>query len=664
MDIKKRINELTEKLLQWEYAYYALDKPVVSDTEYDEALRHLKELESQYPEYKHFNSPTMRVGGVVLDKFVKVKHDFSMLSLDNAFNEGDILNFNQNINETTGINQNAYVVEPKIDGLSVSLIYQNQKLVRALTRGDGITGEDVTENVKTIRSIPLQIETDFPLVTVRGEVFISNADFEKINSTLPEDKRFANPRNLAAGSLRNLDSKIAAKRRLNAYLYYIPNAKELGFKDHWSVIEQLRKWKFNVAKDISLVTNIQDAWKKLMWFEQNRHELSYAIDGAVLKLNDINAYEKLGYTAKFPKWAIAYKFPAIKVVTKLFGISTTVGRTGRINYIAHLKPVEINGTIVRNATLHNYDYIEEKDIMINDYVEIYKAGEIIPKVKGVVLDQRDIHQVQKFEKQVICPACQTQLVTIEGQVDQYCPNSNCSSRILQGIIHFCTRGAMNIEGVSEKLVEKLFTHRFINNIADLYALKDCRDQIILLDLKIKEKLINKIIESIERSKQCNLHNLIYALGIDEIGAVSAKTIARHFGNMEALQKATVEDLIQLEDVGTKMAQSITEWFAKKENIELIDALKKAGVNMTEIIDATLLQNNSPYFQKTFLITGSFTIKRDEIKNILTQRYDAKFRSQVTKNIDYVIAGSNATASKIEEAKKIGIQIITSEFWNL
>lgn len=662
MNDKKYMNDLVKLLLEWEHAYYALDNPIVSDEIYDQKLRELIELEKKYPQWKDKNSPTSRVGGVVLEKFIKVSHEYPMLSLNNAFNESDILNFEKQISNVTNLSVNEYVVEPKIDGLSISLIYENNELKQAITRGDGSYGEDVTENVRSIKTIPLKIKSDFKKLTIRGEVFINKNNFEQINSLLPENKKFANARNLAAGSLRNLDSKIAAQRNLCAYLYYLPNALELGFKTHWEVLNQLKKWGFEIASKTKLCKNINETWNEIKKFQDERLNMDYSIDGVVVKLNDLSKYLSLGNTSKFPRWAIAYKFPANKVMTKLIGINTTVGRTGRINYVAKLKTINIDGSFISNATLHNYDYIKEKDIRINDYVLIYKAGDIIPKVLDVVLEKRD-DTVKTFNMILNCPECKEPLEKIEGEVDQYCINVLCPARTLQGIIHYCSRDAMNIENISTKIIELLYQNRFIENIIDLYFLWEKQDNIIANDFKIKFKKMNNILTSIENSKSRNLSNLLFGLGIRHVGYTTAKILATNYDTMDKLQNASFEDLCKIKDIGPIVAKSITDWFATQSNQELLNELKKLNINMEEKQNVNyLLQSNSQYFEKSFLITGSFSTSRNEIKEIMINKFKASFKTSVTKNVDYVIAGKNFTESKIKLAEELGIPIIKSEFW--
>lgn len=662
MDAQKQIKNLISKLRRYEYEYYGLDAPSVSDAEYDATLQELAQLESKYPQYKDPNSPTSRVGGVILDKFKKVTHQFPMLSLGNAFDVGDLYHFDKQIKDVSYVPNLKYVVEPKIDGLSISLIYKNGEFTQALTRGDGVNGEDVTVNVRTIKNIPLKIDTDFENVTVRGEIYISKKDFLELNKSLNNEKEFANPRNAAAGSLRNLDSSITAKRKLSAFLYYLPGAIEKGFTSQYEVLRQLKKWGFPIAKEIRLTNSIGEAISAVNFFTNQREILPYAIDGVVLKLDDLNFYEKLGSTTKFPRWAIAYKFPAVKVVTKLLDIQTTVGRTGRINYIAKLERINIDGTFVSSATLHNYDYILEKDIHINDYVLVYKAGDIIPKVMEVVKEKRDLTTIVKFAIATHCPQCHEPLEQTPGEVDQYCINSACASRIVQAIIHYCSREAMNVEGVSEGIIEKLFAAKLLTSITDLYELKNKQQEILNGNFKIKNKSLNNILISIENSKNNQLSNLLFALGIRHIGFATAKVLAKKFKTIEALIAAKLADYQNISDIGPIVGQSLVDWFALKTNLEILQKLINAGVKTTEVVDRSQVDETSIYYQKTFLITGSFSIPRNEIKKILEFKFDAKVSGTLSAKTDYVLAGSNATLIKVEKAKSLKIPVLLEEIW--
>ncbi len=656
-----RIKELRNKLKQWEYEYYALNNPSVSDFEYDKTLRELIDLEKQYPEYDSPDSPSKRVGGYISSKFDKVKHEVPMLSLSNAFNEGEMRKFDDDIKKALNTSkQIEYFVEPKIDGLSISLIYEDGILKRAVTRGDGVTGEDVTVNVRTIRTVPLIIDYKKRL-EVRGEVFLDKKSFNKINEN--SEKKFANARNAAAGTLRNLDSSIVAKRNLKAIIYNIPNPEQHNLNKQSEVINFLKHHKFLTANVSKLCNGMDEVWKKIKWLQETREQIDYDIDGIVIKLNDIDEYDLIGYTSKFPKWAIAYKFPAEVVISKLYNIEVTVGRTGKINYIANIEPISLNSTIVSNATLHNYEYIKEKDIEIGDYVSLFKAGEIIPKIIEPILSKRE--NTVKFNKPTNCPKCHSLLVQYPEEIDLYCTNENCIGRIVESMIHFVSRQAMNIDGLSTGIIEKFYNNGIIKSFWDLYDLKSKKEKIFSLDLNIKDKSFNNLIESIEKSRSNSLERLIFALGIKHVGEVASKALAKRFKNLEVLIGVTKEELESMDDFGPKMSESIANFF-KLENFQKhLDQINKYQINklfINEFSNISVNQENKKYMNKTFLITGSFTKSRNQIKNILSNLYESKCVSTVSKNVDYILAGKAATQSKVDKAKDLGIPIIELEFW--
>ncbi len=656
-----KITQLRNKLKQWEYEYYALNSPTVSDYEYDKTLRELIDLEAQYPEYNSPDSPTRRVGGYISSKFEKVKHEVPMLSLSNAFNEEEMRKFDDDIKKSLNTsNPIDYFVEPKIDGLSISLIYENGSLVRGVTRGDGVTGEDVTVNVRTIKTIPLHIEYK-KRIEVRGEVFLDKESFNKINEN--SEKKFANARNAAAGTLRNLDSSIVAKRNLKAIIYHIPNPEQHDLKKQSDVIEFLRKNKFNTADVSRLCHGIDEVWSRIEVLQNTRNDIGYDIDGIVIKLNDIEEYDLVGYTSKFPKWAIAYKFPAEVVISKLYNIEITVGRTGKINYIANIEPISLNSTIVSNATLHNYEYIKEKDIEIGDYVSLFKAGEIIPKIIEPILSKRE--NTVKFNKPTHCPKCHSELVQYPDEVDLYCTNENCAGRIIESMTHFVSRQAMNIDGLSGSNIEKFFNNGIIKTYWDLYDLQSKKEMIFSLDLNIKDKSYNNLINSIEKSKSNSLERLIFALGIKHVGEVASKALARKYKDIEALINISKEELELIEDFGPKMAESVANFFRIENFQKHLDEINKYGINKTfinEYSNMSVDEENKKYMNKTFLITGSFSKSRNEIKNILSNLYESKCVSTVSKNVDYLLAGSSATQSKVDKAKELGIPVIEEEFW--
>lgn len=666
-NIKKQIDFLTKQLRQWEYEYYGLEKPTVSDAEYDLTLRQLIDLEKQYPQYVNDNSPTKRVGGYVSKSFEKTQHEIPMLSLNNAFNEEELRKFDNDVKEAINLHGDVeYNLEPKIDGLSISLTYIDGKLVKALTRGDGEIGENVIENIRTIKSIPLVINTQLPKIEIRGEVFLSFKEFERINNELKSEEKFANPRNAAAGSLRNLDSSLTAKRKLQMIAYYIPDESiltTLKITKQSDVISQLKSFGFKTARECKKCTSIDDAINEIKHIQDHKENLEYPIDGIVLKVNDINTYDDISRTSKFPKWAIAYKFPPEIKQTKLIDIIATVGRSGKITYVAKLIPTTIGGSVVSSATLHNADYIINNDIRINDIVKIFKAGEIIPKVIGPILNKRPTDTI-KFVPITNCPICHTILEKQDNEVDQYCTNVSCPSRIVQSLIHFCSRNAMNIEDLSERNLQKLFDAKIIQNISDIYLLDKYRDTVLQGEFKIKDKSFNNIWNNIIKSKNNSLERLIIGLGIRHVGETTAKVLAKTFRTLDRLINSSLDELLKINDVGEMVAISIVDYFKNSENMKLINTLKDLGVNMSYLsqVDESQINKNSPYYQKSFVITGSFDIARHEIKKILETKYDAIVNDAITKNTNYLIVGENG-GSKIEKANKLGIKIIKDKIWS-
>ena len=667
--IKERIEELTKQIEQWNYEYYALDNPSVSDAIYDQAMQELIKLEKQYPQFKNSNSPTARVGGYVLDKFSKIKHLRPMLSLDNIFDKEGLVHFCSTINKVVNEDFN-YVVEPKIDGLSISIIYENCKLKYACTRGDGEYGEDVTNNVLTIKEIPLYINQKYKdyLVEVRGEVYMSIDTLNRLNET--NNKKFANCRNAAAGALRNLDSSITRKRNLQAFFYYVFIDK-LEISSHYESINWLKENNFPVAKEIIVANDEQAIWERIEEFSIIRDRLNYETDGIVIKVNQKKYYEEIGYTSKFPKWAIAYKFPAQVLSTKLLSITPTVGRTGKITYVANLEPIKLDGSIICAASLHNKEFILEKDIRINDYVNIFKAGDVIPYVSGVVFEKRTNNSI-KYEPITHCPCCNSVLVDSEDKIDQFCLNKNCKERIIKHIEYFCSRDIMNIEGVSLSIVAKLYDNQIIKSIIDLYELKNKKQEVFLANINIKEKSFNNIVNAIEKSKQNSLERLIASFAIKGVGITISKILAKKYKNIDNLISASLEDLLSINIIGDKIATSIYNFFKDQDNIHYINLLKQHGLCM-EYISSTNAddyqkylacaqkQVNAKYHNKNFVITGTFSQPREIIKNILEEFYQAKVSNAVTKKTTYLLAGENG-GSKLEKANSLGIEIINIEFW--
>lgn len=665
--IKKTIEELREKIEYWNYEYYILDNPSVEDSIYDRELQKLLNLEALYPEFKSENSPTNKVGGFVSNKFEKVNHLFPMLSLSNAYNFDDLNKFNDDIKKVINDSNINYVIEPKIDGLSISLIYEKSKLVRAVTRGDGKVGENVTQNVWNISTIPHFIDPKFndKIVEVRGEVYMTKDDFMELNKKNLELglKTFANPRNAAAGSLRNLGANVANERKLNALFYYIPNYEQLGIKTHYDSIEWLKNNHFPIANEICLVNNINEVWSKIENFTNIRDSLNYQIDGVVVKLNDYLYYDEIGYTSKFPKWAIAYKFPAEIGITKVEDIVADVGRTGKITYVAKLSPLCLDGSVISNVTLNNAEYIHQKDIRINDWVYIYKAGDVIPYLDFVDLNRR-LSTSTPFQPIKNCPSCNSNLVQYEGEVDQRCINPNCEEQIIKQIDYYCSRDCMNIVGVSYKIIKKLYQANLIKSFTDLYLLESKYDKIEQLDLLIKEKSFSNIIKSINDSKNCSLEKLLCSLGIRHLGKTSAKKIAQKYQTMQNVMLADVVELMSINDVGEILAHEIYKFFQNPVNIENINKLISYGVNMSYINNINVNEYNivEEYKNKTFVITGTFSISRDKIKEIIENAYNSKVVGSISKKVDFLLCGEES-GSKLAKATELGIKIINHEFWN-
>ncbi|AGR40833.1 NAD-dependent DNA ligase LigA [Spiroplasma taiwanense] len=656
--VKIEIEKLKIKLNEWGNAYYVLDKPLVEDSEYDRLLNKLKILEDQFPELITEDSPTQRVGGKVLDKFEKYKHKTAMLSLSNAFNKEDLLNFNDQIHKEIENLNYTFFVEPKIDGLSISIIYKNGILFKAVTRGDGVFGEDVTSNVKTIKSIPLIIPDKSDYFEIRGEVFLSKTEFEKINYQRQENDEnlFANPRNAAAGTLRQLDSSIAASRKLDAFLYYFMN-REL-YDTHEKSLEYLKSLNFKINNLSKICKNIEDVYKHIQYIQSVRENLDYEIDGAVIKVNEFDFYEKVGYTSKYPKWAIAFKFPAEIKITKLLDIFPTVGRTGKITYNASLEPVQLAGTTVQAATLHNADFIIQRDIRVNGDVKVKKAGDIIPEIIEAVKNDR-FKLLRKWKESVYCPECNSILERFEQEVDQYCINSLCSRKIVRGIEHFVSREAMNIEGLSIKIIEKLFENNFISNIADIYSLKLHKNQLINLE-KMGEKSVSNLLNAIEISKQNSLEKLFFGLGIRHVGKKTAKIISLNFKNIDNIFKLSFEELENIYDIGPIVAKSICDWIKIEENKFLINKLKSHNINTT-YLGQEGTKNNDKITNKSFVITGKLSKPRNYFKDLL-EEYGAKIIDTVSKKTDFLLAGEEA-GSKLDKAQKLGIKIITEIEFN-
>lgn len=657
MEIAKRIEELVKIINEADYNYHTLDNPTISDQEYDKYLRELFELESEYPELIRDDSPTQRVGSKVLDSFNKITHKIPMMSLSNVFNEDEVRNFDEKIRKE-GINPE-YVCELKIDGLSVSIIYEKGKFVSAATRGDGVVGEDITENVKTIKTIPLKINKEID-IEVRGEIYMSKKVFENINRTREEQGKqlFQNPRNAAAGSIRQLDSKVAASRKLDSFIYHLPNPEEYGIKTHNEALKFMKELGFKVNDNNRLCNNIDEVMEFINYQTENRNKLPYDIDGIVIKVNNLNTQKKLGFTAKYPKWATAYKFPAEEVLTKLTDIIFTVGRTGQVTPNAVLEPVLVQGSTIRKATLHNEKYVIDRDIKIGDTVSIIKAGDVIPAVLGPKKERRTGDE-KDFVMITKCPICDSYLVKKEDEADYFCKNEHCPAKKIETLIHFVSRDAMNAEGLGDSVIEDLYNLNYIKNISDIYDLEKYKKSIMELS-GYGEKSVNNMLIAIEKTKNNSLEKLLFALGIRQVGSKTAKILAKHYLTMDNLINTTKEELSSIHDIGDIIAESILNYFSDEKNISEINKLKEFGVNMTYLgkIDTSGNENISG---KTFVITGTLSVPRDEIKEII-EINGGNVSSSVSKKTDVVIVGEDA-GSKYKKAVELGITIWDEEEFN-
>ncbi len=647
---RERILELREILRRLSREYYELDSPTVSDQEYDRYMQELIDLENEYPDMADPSSPTQKVGGEVLEGFVKVAHKTRMISLANAFNYEDLLAFDERVRKV--VPHATYQVELKMDGLAMSLHYAHGQFKQAVTRGDGSVGEDVTNNVKTIASIPMSIPYQNDL-EVRGEVIMPKAVFEKLNEERKEngEEPFANPRNAAAGSIRQLDSSIARKRKLDAYWYFLMDAQALGCHTQSEALAFLDDNGIKTNPLRRICKDIDEAWAFIQEMTERRNDLPYEIDGMVLKVNELDRWEEIGETVKSPKWAIAYKFPAEEVITRLKDIKITVGRTGKITPNAVLEPVRVAGSLVSAATLHNEDMIATKDVRINDFVVIHKAGDIIPEVVRSLPERRDEHS-QKYVFPKYCPICHSPLVRYPDEAAHYCINQDCPARVSESIIHFASREAMNIDTLGSKRVELFCEKGIFKSVEDIYSLKDKRDELLKLE-GFKEKSVDKLLNAIEASKQNPLEDLVFGLGIRQVGKKAARILAQHFKTMDALMQASKEELTQIRDIGEITAISILDFFALESNRQMIEKLRVAGCRM----DSDQIETNESMFtNKTVVLTGSLSLfTRDEARALL-ERLGANVASSVSKKTDLVIYGENA-GSKLEKALQLNVSVM-------
>ena len=651
MSAQKRIEELRNLINYHNEKYYNQDSPEIEDFEYDNLMKELIELEDKNPELKTNDSPSNRVGGKPLDKFDQVVHKIPMLSLSNGYSWQDLKDFDSRVREAVD-GEVEYVVEFKIDGLSVGLNYNNGVFESGATRGNGIVGEDITKNLMTIKNIPLKIKENGEL-TVRGEVYISKEDFEKINKIQEEQDQplYANPRNLAAGSLRQLDSKLTAKRPLDIFIFNLEDINSKEFKTHSESLEYLKELGFSVSPNFKVFKTMDEIIEHIKYWTEHREDLSFGIDGMVIKVNNLAQREQMGYTAKSSRWAIAYKFPAERKETKLLDIIVEVGRTGTITPTAVLEPIRLAGTTVSRATLHNEDYIKEKDIKINDTVLVQKAGDIIPQVVEVVTDKRTGEEIE-FNMPTACPVCGEPTVRLDGEAAVKCINISCPAQIRRGIIHFASREAMNIDGLGESIITLLLNEKLIENISDLYYLQ--KEQISGLE-RMGDKSATNLINAINKSKENDLWRLINGLGIKLIGTKAAKVLASEFKDLDKLMKASEEELINLEEFGNTMADSVVEFFKEEKNLLVIEKLKAIGVN-TKLIESDDEDIPKIFDKMKIVLTGTLpTLKRNDAKELIEKR-GGKATSSVSKSTSFVLAGEEA-GSKLTKANDLGIKVI-------
>lgn len=658
MDISTEIVSLRNELNQHNYNYYVLDTPTISDFEFDQKLKKLQDLEEKHPEFFDENSPTQRVGGSITKNFNTVVHENRMYSLENSYSQEDLIDWEKRIQKVLGNVAVEYVCELKYDGASISITYENGKLVRAVTRGDGFQGDDVTNNIKTIKSVPLQLNGNYPpKFDIRGEIILTLAGFEKMNMELVDigEAPYSNPRNTASGSLKLQNSAEVAKRPLECLLYNIVGANNY-FNTHANSLEAARSFGFKVPNQSKLVKSLDEVFQFINYWDTHRHDLPYETDGVVIKVNDLFQQEELGNTAKNPRWAIAYKFKAEQVSTVLESISYQVGRTGAITPVANLKPVQLAGTIVKRASLHNADQIEKLDVRVGDSVFVEKGGEIIPKIIGVDFTGRSVDSV-KTEYITDCPECGTALVRKPGEAQHYCPNFyECPPQIIGRIEHFISRKAMDIDGLGGETVTLLYKNGLVSNYADLYELK--KEQVLPLE-RMAEKSADNLIKSIEQSKKVAFERVLFALGIRFVGETVAKKLAKHYKNIDALMQADYHELINVDEIGDKIALSIRSFFKDEGNLKLISRLKNYGLQFAvEAKESTQVSNK--FEGMTMVVSGKFeTFSRDEIKQKI-EDYGGKNGSSITGKTSVVVAGADMGPAKLEKATKLGIPIWTED----
>ncbi|PAM95051.1 DNA ligase (NAD(+)) LigA [Flavobacterium sp. IR1] len=658
MSIQDTIQTLRNELNQHNYNYYVLDNATISDYDFDVKLKELQDLENKHPEFFDAHSPTQRVGGTVTKNFKTIPHQYRMYSLDNSYSKEDLLDWENRIQRVLGNVNLQYTCELKYDGASISITYENGKLVQALTRGDGFQGDEVTNNIKTIKSIPLQLKGNYPdKFDIRGEIILPFAGFEKMNQELIEigETPYSNPRNTASGSLKLQDSAEVAKRPLECLLYFV-TGNNLPFSSQIEGLESARNWGFKVPGEAKLVNNMHEVFDFIDYWDVHRHNLPYETDGVVIKVNSIQHQDELGYTSKSPRWAIAYKFKSEQVSTKLNSITYQVGRTGAITPVANLAPVQLAGTIVKRASLHNADQIEKLDIRINDIVFVEKGGEIIPKIIAVDLEKRpENSEVTHYITH--CPECHTELVRNVGEANHYCPNFyECPPQIIGRIQHYISRKAMDIEGLGGETVALLFKHGLVRNYADLYELKV--DDILHLE-RMAKKSAENLVNGVEKSKEIPFESVLFALGIRFVGETVAKKLAKHYKNIDALSKATLMELILVDEIGDRIARSVIEFFENEENIKSIERLKNYGIQF-EVVEKMNPNATEKFLGKTFVVSGVFAqFSRDELKKAIEDN-GGKVGSSISAKTDFVVAGDNMGPAKLEKANKLNITILSED----
>ena len=657
MSIQQKIENLRTKLHQYNYHYYTLDQSLISDSEFDRKLKDLQELEKKHPEFFDPNSPTIRVGGQITKNFPNVTHEFRMYSLDNSYDFQDLEDWYQRLIKTLETENIEFVTELKYDGASISVLYENGQLSQAITRGDGFQGDDITPNVKTIRDIPLKLQGDFPeKFFMRGEIFLTHDAFDKINEEREKEGYdiFMNPRNTASGSLKIQDSTEVSKRNLSAVLYQFV-AQDILMNTHWEILQKMKSIGFKTSQYSKLCTSLEEVKNFIEYWDKKRHHLGFDIDGIVIKVNDLKQQQILGHTAKSPRWAMAYKFKAEKVETKLLSIDYQVGRTGAVTPVANLTPVLLARTIVKRASLHNEDIINNLDLHTHDFVYVEKGGEIIPKIVGVNTNKRE-QNAQSIEYIQECPICKTPLIKIQDQAIHFCPNeTHCPPQVVGKMIHFVSRKALNIENLGSETIEQLYKEGLIQNIADFYTLT--KEKLIPLE-RMAEKSAQNIIDGIEKSKQIPFEKVLYGIGIKHVGETIAKKLVKNFNSIDTLRQASLEELMQIEDIGLKIAESIISFFKNEENKRILERLKSYGIQL-ERVDKPNEILSDVLANKTFLFTGKLSLfTRDEAENMV-EKHGGRNISAVSKNLNYLVVGEKA-GSKLKKAQDIGTIIILDE----